>query len=112
MKKISKISEYLQSLISSKRPGKEVVYHEVFPEIPASWKEPENSWPEEIKKIIYASGIQKLYSHQFQSIDHIRKGRHVVVATPTASGKTLIYTLPVLENILKNPGSKALYIFP
>ncbi len=112
MKKISKISEYLQSFISSKRLGKEVVYHEVFPKTPPFWKKPKKQWPKEINKIIYASGVQKLYSHQAQAVDHIRKGRHVVVATPTASGKTLIYTLPVLENILKNPGSKALYIFP
>ena len=59
-----------------------------------------------------SAGIQDLYQHQADAVDVIRSGRHLVVATPTASGKTLIYNLPVLENVLKNPESKALYIFP
>ena len=61
----------------------------------------------------YASrGIEQLYSHQAEAVDHVLHGRNVVVVTPTASGKTLCYNVPVLDAILKDPASRALYLFP
>ncbi|MBK5944024.1 DEAD/DEAH box helicase [Halorhodospira halophila] len=56
-------------------------------------------------------GIEQLYSHQRQAWERIRVGRHTVVVTPTASGKTLCYNLPVLHEALTG-GGKALYLFP
>ncbi|WP_440997667.1 DEAD/DEAH box helicase [Arhodomonas sp. SL1] len=58
-----------------------------------------------------ARGMERLYSHQREAWDRIRAGRHTVVVTPTASGKTLCYNLPVLDAALSN-GAKALYLFP
>ena len=58
-----------------------------------------------------ARGIERLYSHQRQAWDAIRSGRHTVVVTPTASGKTLCYNLPVLQAALESR-AKALYLFP
>jgi DEAD/DEAH box helicase domain-containing protein len=106
------IKEYVHSLVSSKRLGSQVVYHTILPDQPAHLSQPKLPLPEEIRHIITCQGIRDLYRHQADAVDLIRSGRHVVVATPTASGKTLIYNLPVLEKILKNPASKALYIFP
>ncbi|MBP6716463.1 MAG: DEAD/DEAH box helicase [Acidobacteria bacterium] len=61
----------------------------------------------------YASrGIDQLYSHQAEAVDHAMHGRNVVIVTPTASGKTLCYNVPVLDAILKDPASRALYLFP
>ena len=57
-------------------------------------------------------GISQLYSHQAESFAHISSGRNVVVTTPTASGKTLCYNLPVLNSVLGNPAARALYLFP
>jgi DEAD/DEAH box helicase domain-containing protein len=57
-------------------------------------------------------GIEQLYSHQAEAIDHVLAGRHVVVVTPTASGKTLCYNAPVLSAILSDPSTRALYLFP
>ena len=57
-------------------------------------------------------GIAQLYTHQAEAIDHALAGRHVVVITPTASGKTLCYNAPVLNAILQDPSSRALYLFP
>jgi DEAD/DEAH box helicase domain-containing protein len=57
-------------------------------------------------------GIAQLYSHQAEALEHVIAGRHIVVTTPTASGKTLCYNLPVLDAILKDPASRALYLFP
>jgi len=61
---------------------------------------------------IKARGITQLYSHQRECWEYIRKGKHLVVVTPTASGKTLCYNMPVLQSILEEPGSRALYLFP
>ena len=57
-------------------------------------------------------GITQLYTHQAEAIAHGLAGRHAVVITPTASGKTLCYNAPVLNAILQDPSSRALYLFP
>ncbi|MGB7295616.1 MAG: DEAD/DEAH box helicase [Candidatus Aminicenantales bacterium] len=57
-------------------------------------------------------GYQKLYSHQRTSWEALQGGGHIVVVTPTASGKTLCYNLPVLNAILNDPASRAIYLFP
>ncbi|WP_027091492.1 DEAD/DEAH box helicase [Cohnella thermotolerans] len=59
-----------------------------------------------------AKGIRELYTHQAASYRAVREGRHVVTVTPTASGKTLCYNLPVLEHLLKDDSVRALYLFP
>jgi DEAD/DEAH box helicase domain-containing protein len=57
-------------------------------------------------------GVTELYAHQAESIDHIRAGRDLVIVTPTASGKTLCYNAPVLDAILRDPSTRALYLYP
>ncbi|HXI96406.1 MAG TPA: DEAD/DEAH box helicase, partial [Candidatus Acidoferrum sp.] len=57
-------------------------------------------------------GIDRLYSHQAEAYSAIRNGRHLVVVTPTASGKTLCYNLPVLQRLMESPEKRALYLFP
>ena len=57
-------------------------------------------------------GIAQLYTHQAQAVDLALTNQHVVVVTPTASGKTLCYNLPVLHNLLTDPTARALYLFP
>jgi DEAD/DEAH box helicase domain-containing protein len=59
-----------------------------------------------------AKGIQELYSHQAATAELVHDGKNVVVVTPTASGKTLCYNLPVLDAVLGNPDTRALYLFP
>jgi DEAD/DEAH box helicase domain-containing protein len=65
-----------------------------------------------LKAALRARGIEQLYTHQAEAIAHALAGRHAVVITPTASGKTLCYNAPVLDAILKDPSSRALYLFP
>jgi DEAD/DEAH box helicase domain-containing protein len=65
-----------------------------------------------LKTALEAAGIHELYSHQAQVWDLIRAGRDVVLATGTASGKTLAYNLPVISALLAAGGAKALYLFP
>src|SRR5215471_14038522 len=57
-------------------------------------------------------GIKELYSHQAATAELVRQGKNVVVVTPTASGKTLCYNLPVLNAVLENSDTRALYLFP
>ena len=57
-------------------------------------------------------GVRQLYTHQAEAFAHVAAGRNIVVTTPTASGKTLCYNLPVLDRILKQPSTRALYLFP
>ena len=57
-------------------------------------------------------GIHQLYTHQAEAVTHALDGKNVCVVTPTASGKTLCYNIPVLNRILQNPKSRALYLFP
>jgi DEAD/DEAH box helicase domain-containing protein len=65
-----------------------------------------------IRKIYDERGINRLYTHQRRCFDLIRENKNVVVVTPTASGKTLCYNLPVIDHLLKNPEARALYLFP
>jgi DEAD/DEAH box helicase domain-containing protein len=57
-------------------------------------------------------GIERLYTHQADAFGHVLAGRNVVTTTPTASGKTLCYNAPVLNAILRDPATRALYLFP
>src|SRR5712692_8117472 len=59
-----------------------------------------------------AKGITQLYTHQATAAECVRERRNVVVVTPTASGKTLCYNLPVINAVLENPDTRALYLFP
>src|SRR4030043_232525 len=65
-----------------------------------------------IREALYTEGIEQLYSHQGEAIEAIHEGKNVVVVSPTASGKTLCYNLPVLNTKLEMPSSKAFYLFP
>jgi DEAD/DEAH box helicase domain-containing protein len=63
-------------------------------------------------RALRSKGIEQLYTHQADAMTHALAGRHCVVITPTASGKTLCYNGPILSEILKDPAARALYLFP
>jgi DEAD/DEAH box helicase domain-containing protein len=66
----------------------------------------------ELVRAYHAKGIEQLYSHQAEAADRVRRGGNLVIVTPTASGKTLCYNLTILNSVLENPDTRALYIFP
>ena len=107
-----KINEYIQSLKSSERMGRQVVHHRILNGNPPVWSKTELPLLADVTRILKRLGIPRLFKHQVDAIRMIRAGNHVVVATPTASGKTLIYNLPVIDTVLRNPKTTALYIFP
>jgi DEAD/DEAH box helicase domain-containing protein len=74
---------------------------------------PMPEWVRPELRAAYASkGIEQLYAHQASAAESARAGRNFVVVTPTASGKTLCYNLPVLNAIVENADTRALYLFP
>lgn len=65
-----------------------------------------------IKSVLQKRGISRLYSHQATAIEKVLSGKNVVIVTPTASGKTLCYNLPVVNSVMEKPETRALYLFP
>mgnify|MGYP001824819631 CR=1 FL=1 len=65
-----------------------------------------------VRRALGGRGIDTLYSHQARAFELASKGQHVVVATPTASGKSLCYNLPILQALASDPSATALYLFP
>ncbi len=65
-----------------------------------------------LRAALRRQGIDQLYTHQAEAFEQIRAGNNVVVVTPTASGKTLCYNLPVLDRLLREPDARAMYLFP
>ncbi len=108
----SRISEYISALKMSKRLGRQVTFHHYEAGKPARYDSSGLSIHDEVSGILTGCGIKRLYSHQAKAIGLIKEGKDIVVATPTASGKTLIYNVPVVEQVLNRPMSRALYLFP
>src|SRR5205807_504951 len=65
-----------------------------------------------LRQSLAARGVRQLYTHQAHALTQATSGANVVVVTPTASGKTLCYNLPVLAKLLADPGARAMYLFP
>ncbi|MDQ5984814.1 MAG: ATP-dependent RNA helicase DbpA [Syntrophus sp. SKADARSKE-3] len=65
-----------------------------------------------LQTVLKNRGMERLYNHQAQAVQCAREGRDVILVTPTASGKTLCYNLPVIQKILEEPETRALYLFP
>lgn len=89
-----------------------VVEWHVDPERPAQYA----GFPRDLHPILLQylirDGINQLYVHQVDAWEASRNGDHVVVVTGTASGKTLCYNLPILNQVLNSPDDRALYLFP
>ncbi len=102
----------LQRLLEEPSLARGVVHHEILPARPATFA-PFPEWLDpRIRDGLAQRGIEQLYTHQADAIEAVHAGRDVVVVTPTASGKTLCYALPVLQAIADDPASRALFLFP
>lgn len=106
------INEYLSALKRSRKFSQQIVCHRILPARKAAFKAPENGLHGALSAGLREQGIKALYTHQADSIDIIRSGRDIVVASPTASGKSMIYNICVLESYLKDASTHALYLFP
>lgn len=91
---------------------KMVVYSRRMPAKTAEYAEYPDALLPELAEYLRTRGIERLYSHQAQMFELALRGKNVVITTSTASGKTLGFLLPVLQEILRNPGARALFIYP
>ena len=105
------ITEYIEALKVSRKFGPQVVSHKVFPHEKAvlSGKSAVDS---ATRKILDLKNINSLYAHQHDAMEHVQAGSDVLVCTPTASGKSMIYNIPVIRQYLEDPLVHALYLFP
>jgi DEAD/DEAH box helicase domain-containing protein len=93
-------------------PDRHVTAVRRLPAIAAQFAPFPDSFDPRLAQALMNRGVTQLYTHQAAAIGHALEGRNVVTITPTASGKTLCYNAPVLNAIVKDPSSRALYLFP
>ena len=84
----------------------------VMPEKAGEYREFPGWLNPRLKDALQKEGVGRLYLHQFEALESINRGENTVIVTPTASGKTLCYNLPVLNHIIQKPHARALYLFP
>ncbi len=101
-----------ESLIKFLQNHKYLAHHHIFEKKEGEYREIPQELSEKIKNGLKEMGIEKLYSHQYQSYTLAKKGKNIIITTPTASGKSLCYNLPVVDEIEKNPSTKCFYLFP
>src|SRR4030081_1411051 len=109
---IARVREIVEQLTERDRTGEILTAVRHIPKRDAKFA-PMPDWVRADLAAVYGEkGVGQLYSHQAAAAAAIRAGRNTVVVTPTASGKTLCYNLPVLNAVLENPDTRALYLFP
>ena len=89
-----------------------LVHRELLRERPAQYANVSTPLLSEVADRISARGVDRLYAHQAQAIDHLRSGTSVVIATGTASGKSLCYQVPIVESVVADRRDTALLLFP
>ena len=108
------IDEYITGLKSFKGFAGDIVSHKTFDAQPAAWAS-KDSFPRfknDLSSLLAALGVKNLYTHQARAISLILDNCHTVIATPTASGKSLVYNLSIMDALICDPHAHALYLFP
>src|SRR6202167_1419216 len=82
------------------------------PARPAEYADFPEDLNSKLREVLVRRGIERLYTHQAEAYERVAAGSNTVVVTPTASGKTLCYNLPVLNRLTAEPGARAMYLFP
>jgi DEAD/DEAH box helicase domain-containing protein len=106
------VETVLDRLLDEPSLARGIVHHVVVPARPAVEAEVPGWLDARIRAGLAVTGIERLYSHQAEAIEAVRAGEDVVVVTPTASGKSLCYELPVLQALAEDPAARALFLFP
>jgi DEAD/DEAH box helicase domain-containing protein len=105
-------ADVIRSLRDDQDFMRQVTHWEVIPPRPGAYEAIPESVTTAIAEGLKRRGIGRLYSHQAEAFRRSLAGDDIVIVTPTASGKTLSYNLPVLQTILAEPEARALYLFP
>jgi DEAD/DEAH box helicase domain-containing protein len=106
------LPQILESFKNDPAVKNNISHWEIIPARDGQYEEFPAYLDEKLVRTLKDRGINDLYSHQRSALDSIHDGHDTVIVTPTASGKTLCYNLPVLDAIMKNKSVRALYLFP
>ncbi|WP_027359972.1 DEAD/DEAH box helicase [Desulforegula conservatrix] len=106
------VDEYIEALLGYDRLAPQIRAHRVMQPCVAEFADKEHGLSANLGTFLKREGIERLYSHQIESLEAVRAGIDIVVATPTASGKSMTYNLPVIENLASSKSSTAIYLFP
>lgn len=106
------LSQLLTQMKSAPELVERITAWKVTPPRDASYADFPSDVDPRLVDVLKARGIESLYTHQAEAIKAAQRGENLVVVTPTASGKTLCYNVPVLNSLLENPHSRAIYLFP
>jgi DEAD/DEAH box helicase domain-containing protein len=107
-----RIKDFINHLKRQRFYQGQIVHVQHIPPRRARYGRLDKPLPAPLQDALKQAGAEKLYTHQAQAVNAARAGQNVVVATSTASGKTLCYNVPVLEAMIKDWRSRALYLFP
>jgi DEAD/DEAH box helicase domain-containing protein len=110
--KTNTIEEWIEQLRLTPELMEQVTNWRTIPVRDAKYADMPAGMHPSIRKSLVDKGITQLYTHQHDAFIQVTSGHHVVTVTPTASGKTLCYNLPVLQAILEDDSARALYLFP
>ncbi|HET9728193.1 MAG TPA: DEAD/DEAH box helicase [Acidimicrobiia bacterium] len=102
----------LDALAADPELASRLVHRAVLDAREARYDDPADGLHPEVRARLFARGITQLYSHQAAGVDALRGGRSIVVATGTASGKSLCYQVPIVTSVLEERRDTALLIFP
>ncbi len=105
------VEEAVGRLKNDPRYSERVVHVEVMQQKRPVWGALERELPKSLSRLLEKKKM-RLYSHQVEAVEAIREGRNVIITTPTASGKTLAYNLPVFEGLIQDPAATALFLYP
>lgn len=109
---LTRVQEVLDAFAARDYDGELLTAVRHFPARKAQWADFPAWVHADLAAAYAAKGILRLYTHQAEAAEAVHAGKNVVIVTPTASGKTLCYNLPVLNATLENSDSRALYLFP
>jgi DEAD/DEAH box helicase domain-containing protein len=109
---LAHVSQVLDAFVSRDSRGEMLTAVRHYPAREPKWSEFPEWTHDELRAAYNGKEIKQLYTHQAAAAEAIHAGKNVVIVTPTASGKTLCYNLPVLDAILEDTDTRALYLFP
>ncbi len=109
---LARVTQVLDGFAARDRDGEILTAVRNYPAREAQWAEFPEWVHAELRAAYGGKGIRQLYTHQAAAAEAVHAGKNVVIVTPTASGKTLCYNLPVLDAILGDDDTRALYLFP
>ena len=106
------VAAFLRDLQALPGYGGQIAHVRAIPEREPAYAELREPLSAPLESALRRAGIESLYSHQAEAVDAVRDGHNVIVSTPSASGKSLCYHLPVIDALTRDRSARALLLFP